>query len=164
MRPSMPIALLFLLLLACDGDIARTDSRFATPERTIDTLLASYGLETSTQEEIRARMAAQERFTIADGAAFRACFADAGDPVSEGLAGWVLGAIAAGRDQLRVEIFGDRAIVAPREGVRIAMLRESDGAWRISLRESVPEEIRRALSGLAERHDRRARARGLPVE
>jgi hypothetical protein len=155
---------LLVLFVGCEGDLTRTDSQFATPERTVSTLLASHGLDALTQDEIRARMAAREHFSLEDGASFRACFIDAEDPVSEGLAGWVLGAIAAGRDDLRIEIFGERATVTPREGVRIVMLRQPDATWRITLRESVPEEIRRALSGVAQRHDRRARAKGLPVE
>ncbi|AKF10480.1 hypothetical protein [Sandaracinus amylolyticus] len=157
------IAIAVLGMVACDAPRG-VDARFSTPEHTIETLLASYGLEDATQEDIRARMAAHERFELRDRASFEACFADLPPgPVGEGLAGWVLGAIAAGRDELRVEIFGDRATVAPREGVRIAMRRE-DGAWRIVLDESVPSDVRRALDVVAERHDRRAREQGLPTE
>lgn len=161
---SRVVSLLFVIaLVGCEGALTHTDSRFATPERTVETLLASYGLEDLTQDEIRARMAAHQRFSVQDGESFRACFADLDDPVGEGLAGWVLGALAAGRDELRTEIFGERATVAPREGVRIAMQRQSDGTWRIVLRDSVPDDVRRALSSVAERHDRRAREQGLPT-
>lgn len=151
-------------LAGCEGAGTTVDSRFATPERTVATLLASYGLEDVPQEEIRARMAAHERFELRDGEAFRACFVELDDPLSEGLAGWVLGALAVGRDELRTEIFGERATVAPREGVRIALHQQRDGTWRIALRESVPDDVRRALSSVAERHDRRVREQGLPLE
>ncbi|MDQ3036511.1 MAG: hypothetical protein M3Y87_29205, partial [Myxococcota bacterium] len=100
----------------CEGATTSMDSRFATPERTVATLLASHGLEGLSQEETRARMARHERFEVTDEAAFRACFVDLDDPVSEGLAGWVLGALAAGRDELRTEMFAEQATVAPREG------------------------------------------------
>ncbi len=163
MRAFMMLASL-TLFAGCEGDLTRVDSRFATPERTVSTLLTSHGLDGLTQEEIRSRLTAREHFALVDRASFHACFIDVGDPVSEGLAGWVLGAIAAGRDDLRIEIFGERASVTPREGIHIVMLRQPDDTWRITLRESVPEDVRRALSGIARRHDQRARARGLPVE
>lgn len=148
----------------CEGATTSTDSRFATPERTVATLLASHGLEGVSQDEIRERMARHERFAVTDEASFRACFVDLDDPLAEGLAGWVLGALAAGRDELRTEIFAESATVAPREGVRIAMQRRPDGTWRIALRDSVPADVRRALASVAQRHDRRARAQGLPLE
>ncbi|UJR86114.1 hypothetical protein [Sandaracinus amylolyticus] len=158
------IALGVLGIVGCDAPRG-VDARYSTPEHTIETLLASHGLEDATQEDIRARMSAHQRFELRDRASFEACFADLQPgPVGEGLAGWTLGAIAAGRDELRVEIIGDRATVAPREGVRIAMARDEGGRWRIVLAESVPIEVRRALGAVAERHDRRAREQGLPTE
>lgn len=151
-------------LAACEAPEG-VDARWSTPEHTIATLLASYGLEDATQEEIRARMAGYERFEMRDRALFERSFADLEPgPVGEGLAGWAFGAIAAGRDELRVEIVGERATITPREGIRIVMARDDAGAWRIVLRESVPAEVRRALGAVASRHDRRARSQGLPTE
>lgn len=158
------VVVALVLSLGCEGiGVERVDSRLATPERTVATLLASHGLEGVPQDEVRARMRAGERFELADRAAFEACFADLDDPVAEGLAGWVLGALAAGKDELRTEIFAERATVAPREGVRIALRRGDDGGWRIVLGESVPEDVRRALTVVAERHETRALREGLPT-
>lgn len=162
MRWTLP--LLVVCAVACDAPRG-VDARFSTPEHTIATLLASYGLEDVSQDEIRARMSGRQRFELRDRASFEACFADLEPgPVGEGLAGWVFGAIAAGRDELRVEIFADRAVVAPREGVRIAMSKDERGAWRIVLADSVPVDVQRALGAVAERHHRRAREQGLPAE
>jgi hypothetical protein len=144
----------------CEGATNRADPRFSTPERTIETLLSAYGLQELSQAEIRERFARRERFELRDRAAYQACFADLAGTAGEGFAGWVVGALAAGRDQLRVEIVGDRATVSPRDGVRIVLLRGRDGAYRILLRESVPEEVRRGLTMIAERAERRARRTG----
>lgn len=164
LRASLLALVVPVALAACDAPQG-VDARWSTPEHTITTLLGSYGLEDATQDEIRARMSAYERFELRDRRTFERCFADLEPgPVGEGLAGWTFGAIAAGRDDLRVEIVGERATLAPREGVRIVMARDDEGAWRIVLRDSVPPDVRRALGAVATRHDRRARAQGLPTD
>jgi len=74
-------------------------------------------------------------------------------------AGYVLGMLAAARDDLRFEISGDRAYVFPREGARVVMHKGSDGAFRIVLRDSVPENVRRGLLQVEEN----ARTRRVPA-
>lgn len=151
-----------LLATGCEGATTSTDPRFATPERTAETLLASYELDTVSQDEVRARLAAHARFELEDRDAFEACFADLdASPAGEGLAGWVLGAIAAGKDELRTTIAADRATVSPREGVRVVMRREDDGAWRIVLAESVPADVRRGIEAVTAMHDQRLRREGI---
>lgn len=150
-------AVLITMIAGCEGAVRTSDPRFSTPERTVATLLASYELDRLSQEEVRERIAAHRRFELADREAFEACFADFGaGPAIEGLAGWVLGALAAGKDELRTTITGDRATVSPREGVRIVM-RLEDGAWRIVIAESVPEDVRRAIAAVGAEHERRLR-------
>src|SRR5687768_9451832 len=96
---------LAVVSLACEGGLTRADARFSTPEHTVETLLASYELDALTQDEVRARLAAHARFELADRRSFEACFADLdAGATSEGLAGWVLGALAAGKDELRTTI------------------------------------------------------------
>jgi hypothetical protein len=159
MRLSILLAL--ALLSACDG--ARTvDMRFSTPEHTVRTLLSAYGLQDATQDEIRERMAQHARFEMQSRATFRSCFEDLGsDAAEEGVAGFVFGAIAAGRDDLNVTITGDRATLTPREGVEVVMHRGEDGAFRIVLAQSVPAEVRTRMASLAQHAEDRAR-RGIP--
>lgn len=146
----------------CEGGLTRTDARFSTPERTVETLLASYQLDALTQDEVRARLAAHARFELVDRRSFEACFADLdAGATSEGLAGWVLGALAAGKDELRTTIAADSATVSPREGVRIVLRREDDGAWRIVLAESVPDDVRRGITAVTTAHDQRLRRQGI---
>jgi hypothetical protein len=159
---AVPTVALLIALAGCDG-ITRTDARFSTPEHTVHTLLSAYGFDALTQEEARARLATQDRFELIDRDAYRACFEDLGPIENEGLAGWVVGALASGKDELRTEIIGERATVSPREGVRIVMRRDATGGWRIVLRESVPEDVRRALITITARAEQRARATGILV-
>lgn len=146
------------LLFGCEGATRTVDARFSTPEHTVRTLLGAYGLADATQAQIRERMAAHDRFEIQSRATFRSCFEDLGtSAASEGVAGFVFGAIAAGRDDLRIEITGDRAMLSPRAGVQIVMHRGDDGAFRIVLAESVPDEVRERMASLAHHADERMR-------
>ncbi len=141
----------------CD-EVVVTDARYSTPEHTVETLFAAYGLGDASADALRERLAARVSFELQDHDAHRACFADHdGDALSDGMAGWVFGALAAGRDALRTEMFADRATVSPREGVRVVLRHGEDGAWRIVLRESVPDRVREGLAALAERHEQRVR-------
>jgi len=157
MRRLFPVVLAGCLAAAC-GDTETVDSRFATPERTVATLLSTHGLTDESQESIRERMATRGAFELQDAETWRACFTDIGQPGGEGMAGYVLGMLAAARDDLRFEISGDRAYVFPREGARVVMVRGSDGAFRIVLRDSVPENVRRGLFQV----EQNARTRRVP--
>jgi hypothetical protein len=160
----MRLSLLALVLAvtACDGATTSTDARFSTPEHTIDTMLRAYGLESATQEQLREQISAHGHFEIRDRTSYEACFEDLGDgPVNEGLAGFVFGAIAAGRDDLRIETVRDRATVSPREGIEIVMHRGADGAYRVVLAESVPAAVREQMAAVAGHAEDRAR-RGVP--
>lgn len=149
-----------LLLTACHE--RPVDARFASPEATVETLLGAYDLADVPQAEVRARMAEHARFTLLDRDTFEACFADLGAAsLDEGLAGFVVGALAAGKDELDIDVEGEIAHVSPRAGVEIA-LRNDDGAWRIVLRDSVPAEIRERIASVAAHADGRLR-RGLPT-
>jgi hypothetical protein len=126
-----------LLLLSCGEG---TDSRFATPEHTVATLLAAHGLADVSSDEIRARAATG--YPVRDRAAHEACFADLDRPGGEALAGYVVGVLAAGRDDLRYETVGDRGLVRLPNGPPIVMERTRAGAYRIVLEQSVPEDLR----------------------
>ena len=109
-------------------------------------------------------MAAHGHFELADRDAYEECFTDFhATPSDEGYAGFVVGALAAGHEDVRVTIAGEHATVSPRDGVRIVMDLGEDGAWRIVLRESVPTELRERLSAVAEHADGRLR-RGIATE
>lgn len=152
------LAPIVLGLVGCDGDATEVDARYSTPEHTLHTLFTAYGVESLSQDDIRLRMAAHSRFEIRDRASYEACFADLRTPTDEGLAGFVFGSLAAAKDDLRVSIAGDRATVMPAEAVRIVLLREDDGRWRISLAESVPDAVRQRMglvTAEAEQRERR---------
>jgi hypothetical protein len=153
-------ALVFIVLLGC-GDVQTVDARFSTPEHTVQTLLGAYGLRELTQDQVRTQLAERGTFELQDRASYQACFADFNRPGGEGLAGYVLGMIAAAKDDLRYESVGDIAYVFPREGIRIVMRRE-DGAYRIVLEDSVPEEVRTTLIGVERRANERDRL-GTPL-
>lgn len=151
-------AALLLGLLGCDGATRTADARFSTPEHTVRTLMSAYGLEDATQDQIRERMAHHDRFEMQSRATFRACFEDLGtSPAAEGAAGFVFGALAAGRDDTAVQLHGETASLSPRAGVEIVMHRGEDGAYRIVLAQSVPAEVRARMASLAQHADDRLR-------
>ncbi len=136
-----------LLVLAC-GDVTRTDPRLATPERTVRTLLAAHGIEDAAPGALEERLIAEGGFAIVDRAAYEACFADLHQPGGAGMAGYVLGLLAAARGELRYETIEQHGYVQVREGLRVVMRRGEDRAYRIVLAESVPEDIRRSITGI----------------
>ena len=159
----MRLTIAFALLVAACAS-PPVDQRFVTPEATVSTLLSAYDLADVPQAEIRARLAARDRFPLRDRDTYEACFADLGsDPSAEGLAGFVVGALAASKDELTVRLEGERAIVSPREGVEILLRREDDGAYRIVLARSVPAEVRTRIVAVASHAETRL-GRGLPTD
>ena len=143
----LPSILSALLVLAC-GDVTRTDPRLATPERTVRTLLAAHGIEDGAPGALEERLIAEGGFAIVDRAAYEACFADLHQPGGAGMAGYVLGLLAAARGELRYETIEQHGYVQVREGLRVVMRRGEDRAYRIVLAESVPEDIRRSITGI----------------
>ncbi len=133
-----------IFALGC-GESRTVDVRFSTPEHTVATLFATHGLSDESQAAIQSRIAQRGSFELSDAETWRLCFTDIDEPGGEGMAGYVLGMLAAARDQLRYELAGDTASVFPRAGLRVVMRRGEDGAYRIVLRESVPEQVRRGL-------------------
>ena len=150
---SRALAACILLSFGC-GDVHTTDSRFATPERTVQTLFVSYGMSDLSQEEIRARIGEHGAFQLRDPELWRSCFVDLEQPGGEGMAGYVLGVLGAGRDELRYETVGEAATVHV-QTARIVMRRGADGAYRIELRDSVPEPVRAGLLQIEENARRR---------
>ena len=146
------LSLVIALGLGC-GEEQEPDPRFASPEATLDTLLASYGVEQMSQEEIQQHMREQGRFQLRDEQTYRLCFDDYDGPQSEGLAGFVFGTVAAAKDELRINHVQGNVHVFPssERNDRYVVLVERDGEFKISLRESVPPSIRRTLLGQYER-------------
>lgn len=158
----MRLVLAFALVLGACGS-PPVDQRFVTPEATVTTLLGAYDLADVSQDEIRTRLAARDHFPLRDRDTYEACFTDmAADPSAEGLAGFVVGALAASKDELTVTIEGERAIVSPREGVEIVMRRQ-DGEYRIVLARSVPDEVRTRIVAVAAHAETRL-GRGLATD
>jgi len=154
----LALLLLFAAPLGCSEE-PEPDARFATPESTLNTLLDVYGVADMSQEEIQQQMRSRGRFELRDEITYRACFSDYEGPQHEGLAGYVFGTVAAGKDQLRVNMVQGKAHVFPdpdrRE--RFVVLIQEDGEWKISLRDSVPADVRRAL---VEQYERMSERRG----
>lgn len=155
MRRALLFACSLVALGGCGDDVQTTDSRFATPERTVATLLATHGLSDVSQDDIRTRIAERGSFELRDAETWRQCFTDLDRPGGEGMAGYVLGLLAAARDDLRYETAVDRGYAFPREGIRVVMQRGEDGAYRIILGESVPVEVQRGLLQVEENARRR---------
>lgn len=156
MRTACLTSLLGLALLGCgDGDVQTTDARFSTPERTVETLLGTYDLDDVPQEQITQMIVQRGSFELRDRETWAQCFADLEQPGGEGMAGYVLGLLAAGRDDLRYETAGEYAYAFPREGVRVVFERQDDGTYLISLARSVPEEVRGGLLQVEENARRR---------
>ncbi|MBX7191733.1 MAG: hypothetical protein K1X94_06735 [Sandaracinaceae bacterium] len=155
------------LVLGCDGATTTVDVRYSTPEHTIATLFGAYGVEDLTQDEVRERMAGNGRFELRDRDTYLSCFSDLHTPTDEGLAGFVFGGLAAGKDDLRTTIAGETATISPRPGFEVVMHREDDGRWLISLDESVPAEVRTRLGMVAadfEHRQRRGQSTGTTVQ
>ncbi len=136
-----------LFALGCSGPEGA--HRFRTPEATVRSLFTAYGVEDVPEHAILARLGEGGRFVPEDAPGARACFADFRGPGDDALAGYVFGALAAGKDRLRYERDGDRATVLPTgalgpDAPRV-VLRRLDGQWKIVLRESVPAEVRGRL-------------------
>lgn len=139
------MVIVLMVASACGGDAQEVDARFSTPERTVATLFQAYGIEQMSQAETVRRLGEHGAFSLRDRAAFEACFLDLERPGGEGMGGYVFGLLAAGREDLRYETVEDHGYVIPREGIRIVMDRDGNGAYRINLRASVPENVRRGL-------------------
>jgi hypothetical protein len=165
MAPRMVVIVCISLAVAACGDEPR-DVRFDTPEATLQTLLGSFGVADMTQEEVQQHMRSRGRFELADEQTYHDCFLDFEGPHSEALAGYVFGTVAAGKDQLRIARVGERIHVYPdpdrRE--RYVVMVDSDIGYRISLRDSVPPSIRRALLSEHERIDNRNRRAGAGLD
>lgn len=161
------LAVLGSFLGGCEGATTTVDVRYSTPEHTIATLFTAYGVEDLTQDEVRQRMASNSRFELRDRDTYLSCFSDVATATDEGLAGFVFGGLAAGKDDLRTTIAGDRATVSPRPGFDVVMHREDDGRWLISLSESVPDEVRVRLGAVAadfEHRQRRGQSTGSAMQ
>jgi hypothetical protein len=157
---SFPIvaALLLSALLAACGDATSTDARFSTPEHTIATLFASYGLTGKTPDEVRA-MRREGRLRLRDALGYHACFLRFNDYLDEALAGYVMGALAEDATDLRPQIVGDVARISV-AGKTTVVMRKKDGAWRIDLDASVPLETRRKLEDVVRRAQKMTRRHG----
>ncbi len=134
---------LALSLLGC-GQAQSADSRFATPERTVSSLFLAHGLERASQEQIRAQIIRDGGLVVRDRELYAACFADLDRPGGDALASYVVGMLAAARDDLRYELVEDHGYAYPREGARVVFQRQN-GAYRIILAQSVPEDVQARL-------------------
>ncbi|MEZ4338498.1 MAG: hypothetical protein R3B82_17905 [Sandaracinaceae bacterium] len=125
-----PLLFVTLLALIGCGDVQTTDPGFATPERTVATLLATHGPRRfrTTPRGIAERGSFQFR----DAETWRLCFTDL-ETSGRGGHGWVRPRLPrAARDDLRYETAADRGYAILREGI-LAMERGDDGAYRIVL-------------------------------
>ena len=128
----------------CDPE---PDPRYASPEATVATLLEAFECQDASQEEIRDRLAVGDRFELDDAASFHGAFVDYRGTVDEGLAGYVFGFVATGKDDLTVERAGARAYAYPKpsDRSRRVVFLETERHWLIALAESVPQPIQVAL-------------------
>ena len=138
----------FCMIFVTAACSAPMDSRFSTPKNTIETLFSTYGVEKMSEEEVRRRLEARQRFTMLDSALHRACFADWQSESDQGLAGFVFGRLVAAKDHLTTKIEGQKALVGTTlksAAEHPVVLKRTKNGWRIVLQQSVPEAIKRQL-------------------
>ena len=163
----LALALLVLagpLTTGCDDPV---DPAFATPEATLRSLLRSHRLDTVAPDVLRERVARRERFRVADHGLYRSCFESFRDePETQGLAGFVLGAIARSRGLWGTAIGADGRHATVRAGshARIELERDDEGRWRIDLHRSVPVHVQRQMAELGRRVRERYAHDGLPTD
>ena len=163
--PNVDVVVVILAMTATllSGCSTTSDKRFATPASTINTLFGAYGIADMSEGEVRARLQARQRFDLRDPQTHRDCFADWQGEQDQGLAGYVFGKLAAAKDHLRIEIDGTTAKITPDiEGAsqEATVLSQTEGAWKIVLRESVPENVRQQLYQIYRRARLRERKAG----
>ena len=157
----VPLGFILTFVSGCADD---PDPRFATPEATVTTLLGAYGVQQMSEEEIQRHMRDRGHFELRDEMAYQACFSDYGGPQDEGAAGYVFGLLAARKDNLQVIVTDDNAHIFPNRDRRdqSVYLEREQGAWRIQLARSVPEDVRTQLREIFLQAQRRARRLGAP--
>jgi hypothetical protein len=138
------------LAAACGSeDTTTADPRFSTPEHTIETLLGTYGMRDATQAQLDDWLENNQRYQLQDPTTFRECFSDYEGTADEGLAGFVVGALVRGRSDARVTIIRDTASIST--GDRRVVMHLVEGRWKISLRDSVPQEVQQQLREITRR-------------
>lgn len=150
------------------GCNAKTDPRFESARATVSTLLRSHALDKTSLDkinevELAGYMRGGAKIALANEADFHGCFADYRTAADEGLAGFVLGRLAPKKDSLIFTQKGDRTEVRIRNTPSqepAAVLVEKDGAWRFSLKDSVPAELRQRLLDLYQRTEAMHRSQG----
>lgn len=138
----LALSSLLVGLLGCE-DVRHADSRYATPERTMATLLASYGLADKSLAEVQS-LRRTGRVHVRDAAAQRGCFERFETAEDEAMAGYVVGVLAEADGSARPTLTAGTARVAVGDQATI-VLRDHEGAWRIDLPASVPVTTREAI-------------------
>jgi hypothetical protein len=145
-RAKIAMAGLLLAALGCAKEQVPTG--FESPRATVDSLFRAYGVQDVSQAEARRRLQARERFDLLDPGLFRSCFSDWQGEHDQALGGFVFGQLVAAKEDMKIDRQGDtaRIHVAPDSAdVQPIVLVQSDGAWRIDLRQSVPPRVRQSL-------------------
>ncbi|MEZ4288382.1 MAG: hypothetical protein R3A47_09615 [Polyangiales bacterium] len=154
-------ALLAGLFSTASGCKKPVNPNYETPLATMQSLFRAYGIEKMTELEIQQRIAAQQRFSVEDEALFMDAFEDVQSDADQGLTGYIFGRSAPVKDSLVVRVQDDTAFVTVKghdELEPIVLLKAND-EWKISLKRSVPEEIRLRLYDVYRRaKDREDRA------
>jgi hypothetical protein len=132
------LAILLLLGLAACGP-AQPDSRIASPQATVETLLDATHLRGAARPD---DLGAE---TTSDVATMALCFwdYDRDDPESRAMGEFVAGMLAAGQRGLVYDVRDRWAVVVT--GTRPVHMRRTRPGWQIVLRDTVPEELRRGL-------------------
>ena len=139
---SLAVLCALVALAACD-DVHHVDARYATPERTLGTLLDAYGLRGRSLAEIQT-LRRTGRVHVRDEAAVRGCFEHYDGAEDEALAGFVVGVVAEADGSLRTTMTPGVARVAVGDRATL-VLHDHDGAWRIDLPASVPGRVREGI-------------------
>lgn len=138
------------------------DVRYNTARATIETLFTAYGVHNLSELQVQERMQVRGRFHLSDPQAYQGCFLDYDGERDEGEAGYVFGRLVAAKDSLVFQASDDRVEVRSGESAEPVVLLRRGRKWSISLRDSVPMEVRRRLRGVYQRAKQRALREGHP--
>jgi hypothetical protein len=145
-RSNNALACFLLAVLGCAEQQA--PAGFESPRATVDSLFRAYGVQDISQAEARRRLQARERFDLLDPNLFRSCFSDWQGEHDQALGGFVFGQLVAAKDDMTIEQQDQTArvrLTPSSADLQPIVLVQSDGAWRIDLRQSVPPKVRQSL-------------------
>ena len=152
-------ALLLISAAACStaacSPSPSPDARLSTPQGTVEELLGAYGLAELDEESLHDRLTRRAPLHLADPLGRDRCVSgvEREDPLYEAYLGYVVANLARGRGALRYQLVrpDETQVLADAAHGRpfpITLRRDAIG-WRVDLRRSFPDRVRREIDAAA---------------